>query len=147
MARMLEAIFYNEDAAQNAITSLENEHIDISAVTLHSAGKSLIAQTFENTKRDVLGSSTGFAYNAFPADTTPSITPYPLPNTTAIVADNGLHANHKFSIKSTESLPHEKEDVSGASVVLTMHADDDGEGKAENILRLCGAYRIRLLYP
>lgn len=143
MTRMLEATFYNENAAQNAITSLENENIDIRAAALSSAGKSLVAQTFENTKRDVLGSSTGFAYSALPTDTTPSVSAYPLPTATAILADEGLHANHKFSIKATESIPHEKEDVTGTSVVLSMPTEAEDEGKAENILRLCGAYRIQ----
>ena len=143
MARMLEATFYNEDAAQHAITSLENENIDIRAVALSSAGKSLVAQTFENTKHDVLGSSTGFAYSTLPTDVTPSISAYPMPTATAIISDDGLRASHKFSIKAVDSIPHEKEDVTGTSVVLTMRADAEDEGKAENILRLCGAYRIR----
>lgn len=144
MAKFLEATFYNEDAAQNAINSLEQEHFDVDAVTLHSAGNNLVAQTFENTKHDVLGSSTGFAYNAYSYSSTPSMEPYPLANANAIVADNGLHANHKFSIRAQGAIPQEKDDVQGSSVILSMHTDIDGQEKAENILRLCGAYRIQM---
>lgn len=143
MARMLEATFYNEDAAQNAITSLENENIDIRAVALSSSARALWRRRLKTRSTTCLAARPGFAYSTLPTDVTPSISAYPMPTATAIIADDGLRANHKFSINTTGSIPHEKEDVTGSSVVLTMRADSDNEGKAENILRLCGAYRIR----
>lgn len=142
MAKVLEAIFYNENAAQNAISLLEKENINIGSPALYSGGKSLISQTFENAKCDVLGSSTGFVYNPLPSGSTPSVPSYPMPNTMAIVSDGSLHTNHKFDTEEVSELPDGRETADGSSVILSVKTRSGKEEAAQSIMKLCGAYRI-----
>ena len=122
----------------------KNENFNTDSIALHTDGKSLGKQTYENTCDNVLGSASGFAYDTTLYTQAQSTPTYSLPTPTAIITENIKLASYTFGSTEGSDVPNESVDAGPNTFVLTLITNLNEADRAISILRDCKASNVHI---
>ncbi len=145
MKKIIDATFYDDTHAQNAVNMLIKERIDMRDITLHSGGRSLRQQTFKYADADVLGSATGFVYDyGAVSDRTPSESSRTSVKPLAAIAHEGFCVSHGAAAQMPGNIPKRHVDAGAGTVVLSVTAKENDAKKVAETMRREGASRVHM---